>query len=135
MVWFVKQTNSNNFKTSMKFIGSMYDAVLLSAISPTHMLWSTGESQQPSNEASDGSHSSDGSHDLLRSPSSQASSQASQPLSQFKGSRMSNNLRVHAFITLGKCWKHLAVITHVSLAYIILCSNWFSIEALLSLCC
>ncbi|KAK6973017.1 Condensin-2 complex subunit D3 [Biomphalaria glabrata] len=76
--------------------------LLIQSIIASPCISAIGESQQPSNEASDGSHSSDGSHDLLRSPSSQASSQASQPLSQFKGSRMSNNLRVHAFITLGK---------------------------------
>ncbi|KAH9495174.1 Condensin-2 complex subunit D3 [Bulinus truncatus] len=82
--------------------------LLIQSIIASPCLNAIGENIHQSTGASDGSHSSHGSQDAMDSPTksvegSQPSSQASsQPLSQFRGSKMSNKLRAHAFITLGK---------------------------------
>ncbi|KAH9495177.1 Condensin-2 complex subunit D3 [Bulinus truncatus] len=82
--------------------------LLIQSIIASPCLNAIGENIHQSTGASDGSHSSLGSQDAMNSPTksvegSQPSSQtSSQPLSQFRGSKMSNKLRAHAFITLGK---------------------------------
>ncbi|CAL1547494.1 unnamed protein product [Lymnaea stagnalis] len=62
------------------------------------------EHQDSSGSQTEGSCSQQGQSDSQDSNSQMTapSSQASQPLSQFKGSKMSTRLRAHAFVTLGK---------------------------------